>query len=446
MKTSTKTQPAGRLNILSARAVQAAGDGDHSDGGGLYLRVRGTSASWVYRYTASDGRRREMGFGAVQRNNPKATGESLTGARDAAAEARKVRQSGRDPIEARAQTKAAEAASITAAKTEKRRERLTLARVARDYHAAVIEPRRTTKHAAQWIASLENHIPGPLWHKPIADIEPPELLEALTSIKPHSRARNLPTGIEPTSVVVHETIGRIRQRLEAVFEHGQFLKLCSGNPAQAIKRKLAEHLPERKRGAFASLDYRQAPALLARLRQAQGTAARCLEFAVLTASRTSEALLAEWSEIDLDAGTFSLIKERMKASRPHTVFLPPRAIEVLRGQVGQDSRYVFPSTQQGHEGKPMSNMALLVTLDRLGVRKLTTVHGLCRATFSTWANETGAARPDVIESCLAHEEENKVRAAYNRATFDAERKALLASWADYLGSTGQVVRMPQRAA
>jgi integrase len=99
-----------------------------------------------------------------------------------------------------------------------------------------------------------------------------------------------------------------------------------------------------------------------------------------------------------------------------------------------DLRYVFPSTmtKPGQPARPMSNMAMLAVLGRLGMRDRTTVHGLCRSTFSTWANETGAARPDVIEATLAHSESDKVRAAYNRAQFNDERRALLAAWAEYL--------------
>jgi len=77
-------------------------------------------------------------------------------------------------------------------------------------------------------------------------------------------------------------------------------------------------------------------------------------------------------------------------------------------------------------------MAMLATLDRLGLRERTTVHGLARATFSTWANETGAARPDVIEAALAHAEKDKTRAAYCRASFDDERRVLLGAWAAFL--------------
>ena len=80
----------------------------------------------------------------------------------------------------------------------------------------------------------------------------------------------------------------------------------------------------------------------------------------------------------------------------------------------------------------MSNMAMLAVLDRLGTRDKTTVHGLARATFSTWANETGAGRPDVIEAVLAHQEASRVRAAYNRARFNTERRDLLEAWAAFL--------------
>ena len=80
----------------------------------------------------------------------------------------------------------------------------------------------------------------------------------------------------------------------------------------------------------------------------------------------------------------------------------------------------------------MSNATLLAVLGRLGMRDQTTVHGLCRAGFSTWAHETGAARPDVVEACLAHKEQDRVKAAYNRSEFASERRALLATWADHL--------------
>nr|WP_259372744.1 site-specific integrase [Schlegelella koreensis] len=203
-------------------------------------------------------------------------------------------------------------------------------------------------------------------------------------------------------------------------------------------------MPRGDAGQLKALPYREAPALMERLRQAEGIAARCLEFAVLTASRTSEALLATWAEFDLNGALWVIPKDRMKAKEEHTVHLSPAALAVLQGQRGLDPRYVFPSPMLAD--RPMSNMAMLTVLDRLGMRDRTTVHGLCRATFSTWANETGAARPDVIEACLAHEEKNRVRAAYNRAQFNEERRALLEAWAGFLAQPYASNIVPLRAA
>jgi integrase len=435
-------QRSATLHRLSARAIQAAGEGDHADGGGLMLRVRGASASWVYRFTSPTGRRREMGLGVVHRGTTAQAGESITIARRLAHDAREQLARGVDPIDERDKARAAAQEQEAAKKAERERERWTLARWARDYHARVIEPTRTDKHGAQWIASLENHVPASIWHKAIDAIEPPELLQALREIRPHERARNLTQGDQ-----VHETVSRIRQRLDAVFEDAMFHKRCTSNPAAAVKRKMREEQPRRNRGQFAALAYREAPALIAQLRKAEGIAARCLEFAALTAARTSEALLAEWSELDLDTGLWTIPAAKMKAKEPHLVYLSPRALAIVEGQKNLDAVYVFPSpTTVGTEKhKPLSNMAMLNVLGRMGMRDRTTVHGLCRATFSTWANETGAARPDVIEACLAHEESNRVRAAYNRAQFAEERRALLVAWADYLARpVAQVV--PLRAA
>ena len=436
---------AAKLHLLTVREVQTAPDGDHTDGGGLLLRVRGDSASWVLRYTAVSGRRREMGLGVARRSNSAQTGDSLTTARKLAHEARDLVQRGGDPIDERdGKRDTARQAEVTQ-KAEKARERMTLARAARAYHERVIEPVRTAKHGAQWISCLENHIPADLWHKPIADVTAPDLLAALTNITPHERARNLKAAGLPV------TLQRIRQRLDAVFEDAMFFGLCVGNPAAAIRRKLREGQGPRQRGEFAALPYREAPALLARLREAEGIASRCLEFAVLTAARTGEVLGMTWAEVDMELATWVVPAGRMKSSgkekaESHTVHLSGRALEILKGlqALKLNAAIVFPSPRA--TDKPMSNMAMLTVLGRMGMRDKTTVHGLCRATFSTWANETAAARPDVIEARLAHEESNRVRAAYNRAQFTQERAALMLAWSEYLSKPVASNVVPLKAA
>ncbi len=278
-------------------------------------------------------------------------------------------------------------------------------------------------------------MPAELWHKPIADIEAPELLDYMAEVQ-----RRVP-----------ETARRMLQRLDAVFDDCVFRTQCADNPAAAVKRKLWELPGAQARGEFSSLEYGKAPEFMRQLRTIDGISARCLEFAILTGARTNEAIGAEWSEFDFAASVWTVPPARMKSSgkkrrEKHVVYLSPRALEIAKAQQGLDARFVFPSSRL--DGKPLSNMALLMQLRRMKIADEATVHGF-RSTFSTWANELGMARPDVIEACLAHQEENRVRAAYNRAQFAKERAALLVAWADYLdGKTtaSNVVEFPQSKA
>jgi integrase len=172
-------------------------------------------------------------------------------------------------------------------------------------------------------------------------------------------------------------------------------------------------------------------------------AARALEFAVLTAARTGEVLGAGWDEFDLDAGIWTVPEGRMKAREVHAVFLAPRAIEILEGQRGLSERYLFPSRLDGN--RPLSNMGMLTLLRRLKVDDVTTVHGLCRSSFSTWAYENAVARSEVIEAALAHREKDQIKRAYNRAQFNAERRKLLIDWAAFVsGSSPETKVLPFR--
>jgi len=402
------------IHLLTDKHVQEAGDGDHVDGGGLSLRVSGSGGKWLYRYTAPCGKRRMMALGIAIRTGTKRQVQlSIDGARELTQEARSLLRRGLDPLELRNATKAQARQKEAEKQTAKRRERLTLARVARDYHERVIEPNRSAKHSAQWIASLENHLPVSIWHAPIDNIAAPTLLDFAADLQ--SR--------------VPETASRIRQRLETVFDDAEFRGLCNGNPARVIRRKLRETKGRRERGSFAALPYSEVPQFMYELRQREGIAARALEFAVLTAARTGEVIGATWEEIDLDSAFWTVPASRMKGGEQHSVYLSEAAIRIARKMQEYKQPFVFPSPAL--DGSPLSNMAMLTVLRRMDAAKRTTVHGLCRASFSTWANELDAARPDVIEACLAHREGNLVRKAYNRAQFGAERKALLARWSEY---------------
>ena len=212
------------------------------------------------------------------------------------------------------------------------------------------------------------------------------------------------------------------------------------------ERELRRRVGQVERTNYAAMDYRKLPAFIKRLQTAPGTAARCLEFAILTGARTTEALNAEWSEIDFEARTWTIPVVRMKARQKHMVYLFDRTLEILEAQRGQNDQLVFPSVTGS--GKPMSNMSLAMTLRRLGEKQVT-VHGF-RASFSTWAYEMNIATPGAIEASLAHRERDRLTAAYNRATFIAERRALMTAWSSFVEGTpvtdAAVIRFPAQEA
>jgi len=405
-----------KIELLTALDCKSLGDGKHADGLGLSLIVRGESRAWALRYTAPDGRRRDVGLGAL-------ADVGLKAARDAAAELRAKVRRGIDPLAERAAQREAAEAERVRQQSEHVAERATLLRVVRDYHAAHVEPKRSDKHSAQWIASLEAHIPAKTLGKPIADVEACELLDALT----------------PLYLKVPETARRIRQRLEVAFDWAIVRKLAKENPARVIATQLRQ---QRDAAHFRALPFGEVAELVKGLRRQPGTAARALELLILTAARTGEVLGMTWDEIAPAGDVWTVPGARMKAGEPHIVYLSDAARAVLARVRGLSDRYVFRSPAGD---KPMSDMALLMQLERMGMRDRTTVHGL-RAAFSTWAYEGDKARADVIEATLAHSEADKVKAAYNRAQFAEDRKKLLAEWAQFAGPLATADVIPIKAA
>ncbi|MBP3836221.1 MAG: tyrosine-type recombinase/integrase [Pyramidobacter sp.] len=158
---------------------------------------------------------------------------------------------------------------------------------------------------------------------------------------------------------------------------------------------------------------------------------RCLMFTMYTLARSGEARKAVWSEIDITRSVWELPAERMKMRRPHIVPLSRQALDVLMQARLYDGggEYVFPTPRS--KKRPLSDMAMLAALRRLGyTSEEASVHGL-RTMASTLLNEAGW-RADAIERALAHVEGNEVRAAYNRAEHIEERRLMLQWYADFL--------------
>jgi len=199
--------------------------------------------------------------------------------------------------------------------------------------------------------------------------------------------------------------------------------------SRRFKSALAAH-PEEN---FPCVSLKEAPQLLRAMRAYVGTPVTrsLLWFVALTACRTGEARGATWDEMDLEDATWTIPAARMKARRRHVVFLAPATVELLRALKPhtRDLPWVFPHPTR--KDKPASENAVLYALASIGFKDKHSGHGF-RRLFSTLANESGEHRADVIEAALAHQESNNIRAAYNAATYEQERRKLANWYADEL--------------
>ena len=224
----------------------------------------------------------------------------------------------------------------------------------------------------------------------------------------------------------HEQARRVRALLARFFEWAAIGELITDNPApRALLQRLPAKPPVTHHAAAA---FGEMPAVYRRIAAYPSpVTSAALRFLILTAARTSEVLGAEWDEVNLGAAVWTVPAERMKAGRPHRVPLSSQAVALLRGVPRLSDRLLFPTLRRD---RPMSGNALGYALKGMGFEF--TVHGF-RSTFSTWANDTRAADPDIVEAALAHIVPG-VRGAYDRGDrFDA-RRALMQTWSDALTS------------
>lgn len=389
------------LHKLSAREVAtAATPGWYSDGGGLWLRVGPSGAkAWAFRYRA-DGRERWHGLGALN-------AISLAEARNRAAECRKLRAYEIDPVEKRRAERAARRLDAANA--------ITFKVAAEKYIAAHRSAWRNDKHKAQWSATLETYAYPEIGALPVAAVETGHVLRVL----------------EPIWSSKAETAQRLRQRVERVLSWATARGYRSGeNPARwrgHLDMTLPARAKVRRVKHHAAMAYGDLPAFMARLRLQDGIGARALEFAILTAGRTGEVIGATWDEIDMTAGIWTVPAGRMKAGREHRVPLSDAALAVVRRlHNAREGEHVFPG---GRRGRPLSNMALLMALRRMGRDDLT-AHGF-RSTFRDWAAERTTHPSEVAEMALAHAIGDKVEAAYRRGDLFERRRALMDDWAAF---------------
>ena len=238
--------------------------------------------------------------------------------------------------------------------------------------------------------------------------------------------------LTPIWAVRMETARRVRQRIRTVLKWAMAHKFVRHNVAGEVIDGALPPMPKVK-SHYRALPYSEVSALIQTVRSSQACLAAkwCLEFLILTAARSGEARGARWSEMDMDAATWTAPAERMKANVEHRVPLSPRAMEILEEarSIRDRSDLVFPSPRRG--GEVLSDETLRRLLRGFGFADRTTVHGF-RSSFRDWAAECTSAPHAVMELSLAHVVGSAVEAAYARSTLIEKRRGLLEQWATYL--------------
>ncbi|MFD0980993.1 tyrosine-type recombinase/integrase [Tropicimonas aquimaris] len=378
---------------LTKKLVANLGPGRHGDGSGLYLVVDPSGARrWVVRVTVKGQKnakgaplRTDFGLGG-------ADVVTLNQARERALEYRRMAKSGLNP------------------RYNAKREVPSFEELAGQVHIDRLPTWKNPKHGAQWINTLRDYAFPKIGRMPVDAIGQPEVLMCLS----------------PIWTEKHETARRLAQRIKTVLDVARSRGFREGeNPVTAVKE--AGVLPKVKAKVehHEAMPWRDVPAFYAELDTRSATAAKALQFAILTACRTSEVLGMTWEEVDTEARLWTIPAARMKGGLQHRVPLTDEMVRILDTMKPLASTYVFQGQKRHH---PLSNMSMLMLLRRMG-RGQFTVHGF-RSTFRDWAAEEAGAPREVAEAALSHQFGSDVERAYARSDLLERRRELMVLWAE----------------
>jgi len=342
-------------------------------------------------------------------------------------QARRLVRQGIDPIEAKRKAKADQAAKSRIS---------TFEEVATAYITAHENTWRNPKHRQQWRNTLDTYATPVIGKLPVDRVDTGAVMRIL----------------EPIWREKPETSARLRGRIEAVLDYATARGWRSGDNPARWRGHLAKLLPSRAKAApvehHAALPYSEVAEFMTALAQQEGVAALAMRFVILTAGRTGEVVGAQWREIDFNNALWTVPATRMKAGREHRVPLSEAALAVLSEAAKlrvshKPDAPVFPGRDMN---KPLSGMAMLMTLRRMGRGDLTT-HGF-RSCFRTWCAERTGYPREIAEAALAHVLRDKTEAAYQRGDLLDRRRRLMEDWGTFCTTpalTGEAVIVPIRA-
>jgi integrase len=382
---------------LTRKLVEHLGAGRHGDGNGLYLVVDPSGARrWIVRVVVKGQKNKK---GAPLRTDFGLGGAdivTINQARERALEYRRMAKQGLNP------------------RFNARQEVPTFEEVAQQVHIDRMPTWKNAKHGQQWINTLRDYAFPKIGRMPIDSVDQPEVMMCLA----------------PIWTEKHETAKRLAQRIKVVLDVARSKGFRSGeNPVTLVKE--AQVLPKVKVKVkhHKAMAWQDVPAFYSDLMGRNAMAANALRFTCLTGSRTTEVLKMRWEELDLDAGVWTCPEERMKGNEEHRVPLTAQMLEIIEPLKGLKSDFVFEGQKRNH---PLSNMAMLMLLRRMGVDGVT-VHGF-RSTFRDWVSETGNGQWEVAERSLSHKIGSKVERAYARSDLLEKRRALMNQWSRFVTS------------
>ena len=377
------------------------------DGGGLFMLVTTAGGKlWRLKYRIG-GTEKLLSLGVYP-------DVGLKDARRRRDEAKELVAQGINPGERKKEAKAAIA--ILALERE---QAATFEAIAREWYSKKTA-HLTLDYRKQIISRLENQIFPHIGSKPIASLEPADIL----AVASHAEKRG-----------AIETAHRLIQLAGQVFRYARLVRYCKYD----VTAGLTEALPAIQTKHLAAItDPAEIGHLLRAIDGYQGdiSIAYALKILPYTFVRSGEIRAAEWAEIDLDGAEWVIPAGRMKMRQPHVVPLARQVVKLLAAlrEHSGFGKLVFPSPFSAT--RCISDMGLLNALRRLGYEKgQMTIHGF-RSMASTRLNEMGH-RADVIEAQLAHGERNAIRKAYNRALYLDERRRMMDEWAEYLDQLRQ---------
>lgn len=413
-------------DLLSDKAIQAAikvatASGKArkiSDGGGLILLARPTGSGWWRLRYWIDSKEGMISLGTYPEI-------CLKDARQRRDDAKRQIAKGSDPSALKKADKAGRKAKQVVDKLVAEGKPLpgSFEAVVRSWLSDVHQAKVTAGHSDRTAIRFEQDVFPWIGKNDIASIEAPELLEILRRVIGRGAI---------------ETAHRIKDACGQVFRYGIASGLCKRNPAADLRDALP---PVPTRHFAAIIEPKQATGLLQSMLAYKGNPVTnaALRLSALLFLRPGELRQLEWSWLDRDEALFRIPSTMMKRSKaekisgaPHIVPLAAQALAVLDElqPISGHGRYLFPSLLTGE--RPMSENTVRTALRRMGYSNDDmTPHGF-RAMARTMAAERLGIAPEVIEAQLAHAVADDLGRAYNRTQFLAQRRELMAKWADYL--------------